>query len=234
MMLNGIERSMVFFLSISFLPSFSSIFFFIFFPLPSHGLGFEHHASVPNFPNSSLSGVHPFPSSKHFPSYISISNISFCPHIFFYFLLCFRFCFRLLCVCQRKKERTRWQVNFRGKSGPFPRQRPAPLLRDPWTQFCMGGKKIEKGQFLFLFGDARMRIRENVQTMPGLEGRGGAAAAGGGGREMGDGERISLLVIFFFFGLVEDWWFWYISAYDNDDDDQLGGKRYTKRKKVFW
>lgn len=56
---------------------------------------------------------------------------------------------------------------------------------------------------MFLFGDARMRIRirEDVQTMPGLEGRGGAAAAaagGRGGREMGDRERISLLVILFF------------------------------------
>lgn len=55
---------------------------------------------------------------------------------------------------------------------------------------------------MFLFGDARMRMREDVQTMPGLEGRGGAAA--GGGRELGDGERGSLLVIFFFFRLVED------------------------------
>lgn len=66
----------------------------------------------------------------------------------------------------------------------------------------MGGKKKKKGQFvlLFLFGDARMRIREDVQTMPGLEGRGGAAAAGGGrgGRELGDGERMALLVILFF------------------------------------
>lgn len=42
----------------------------------------------------------------------------------------------------------------------------------------------------------------DVQTMPGLEGRGGEG--GGGGREMGDGERGSLLEIFFFFGLVED------------------------------
>lgn len=59
-------------------------------------------------------------------------------------------------------------------------------------------KKEKKGQFVFLFGDARLRIRiRDVQTMPGLEGRGGAAAAGGG-REMGDGEKISLLVILFF------------------------------------
>lgn len=48
---------------------------------------------------------------------------------------------------------------------------------------------------VFLFGDARMRMREDVQTMPGLEGRGGE---GGGGREMGDGERMALLGIFFF------------------------------------
>lgn len=41
-----------------------------------------------------------------------------------------------------------------------------------------------------------MRMREDVQTMPGLEGRGGG---GGGGRELGDGERGSLLGIFFFF-----------------------------------
>lgn len=46
-----------------------------------------------------------------------------------------------------------------------------------------------------------MRIREDVQTMPGLEGRGGG---GGGGRELGDGERMALLVIFLFFGLVEN------------------------------
>lgn len=63
-------------------------------------------------------------------------------------------------------------------------------------------KKEKKGQFVVLFGDARMRIRirEDVQTMPGLEGREGAAAAAaaGGGREMGDGERGSLLVILFF------------------------------------
>lgn len=52
-------------------------------------------------------------------------------------------------------------------------------------------------------GDARIRMRiRDVQTMLGLEGRGGEG--GGGGREMGDGERGSLLVIFFFFGLVED------------------------------
>lgn len=55
---------------------------------------------------------------------------------------------------------------------------------------------------MVLFGDARIRIRirEDVQTMPGLEGRGGAAAAAGGrgGREMGDREKISLLVILFF------------------------------------
>lgn len=49
---------------------------------------------------------------------------------------------------------------------------------------------------VFLFGDARMRMRiRDVQTMPGLEGRGGE---GGGGRERGGGERGSLLVIFFF------------------------------------
>lgn len=61
----------------------------------------------------------------------------------------------------------------------------------------MGGKKKKKGQFVIFLGDARMRIREDVQTMPGLEGRGGAAA--GGGREMGDGERISLLLVILFF-----------------------------------
>lgn len=61
-------------------------------------------------------------------------------------------------------------------------------------------KKEKKGQFVVLFGDARMRIRiRDVQTMPGLEGRRGAAAAAGGGREMGDGERISLLVVILFF-----------------------------------
>lgn len=61
----------------------------------------------------------------------------------------------------------------------------------------MGGKK-KTGQFVFLFGDARIRIRiRDVQTMPGLEGRG--EAAGGGGREMGDRERISLLVVILFF-----------------------------------
>lgn len=60
-----------------------------------------------------------------------------------------------------------------------------------------GRKKRKKGQFVFLFGDARMRIREDVQTMPGLEGREGAAG-GRVGREMGDRERISLLVILFF------------------------------------
>lgn len=55
---------------------------------------------------------------------------------------------------------------------------------------------------MFLFGDARMRMREDVQTMPGLEGRGGE---GGGGRELGDGERGSLLVIsFFLFGWIEN------------------------------
>lgn len=57
---------------------------------------------------------------------------------------------------------------------------------------------------VFLFGDARIRMREDVQTMPGLEGRGGG---GGGGRELGDGERGSLLVIFFFvffFGWIEN------------------------------
>lgn len=50
-----------------------------------------------------------------------------------------------------------------------------------------------------------MRMREDVQTMPGLEGRGGE---GGGGRELGDGERGSLLGIFFFvlffFGWIEN------------------------------
>lgn len=57
-----------------------------------------------------------------------------------------------------------------------------------------------------LFGDARMRMREDVQTMPGLEGRGGEGG-GGGGRERGGGERGSLLVIsflFFFFGWIEN------------------------------
>lgn len=58
-----------------------------------------------------------------------------------------------------------------------------------------------------LFGDARMRMRiRDVQTMPGLEGRGGEGG-GGGGREMGDGERGSLLGIFFFvflFGWIEN------------------------------
>lgn len=48
-----------------------------------------------------------------------------------------------------------------------------------------------------------MRMREDVQTMPGLEGRGGAAAAAGGGREMGDGEKISLLVVILFFCLCD-------------------------------
>lgn len=46
-----------------------------------------------------------------------------------------------------------------------------------------------------------MRMREDVQTMPGLEGRGGGG--GGGGREMGGGERGSLLGIFFF-GWIEN------------------------------
>lgn len=116
MMLNGIKRSMVFFFCLSsfflsFLsfPFFPSIFFFsfFFFPLPSHGFGFEHHASVPNFPNSSLSGVHPFPSSKHFPSYISISNISLLPPYFFFPFpsLLSLLCFRLLCVCKKKLTR---------------------------------------------------------------------------------------------------------------------------------
>lgn len=57
-----------------------------------------------------------------------------------------------------------------------------------------------------LFGDLWMRMRiRDVQTMPGLEGRGGGE--GGGGREMGGRERGSLLGIFFlvfFFGLVEN------------------------------
>lgn len=45
-----------------------------------------------------------------------------------------------------------------------------------------------------------MRIREDVQTMPGLEGRGGEGGGGGrGGREMGDVERVSLLVVILFF-----------------------------------
>lgn len=60
-----------------------------------------------------------------------------------------------------------------------------------------GRKKKVLFLSMFLFGDARMRMRmrEDVQTMPGLEGRRGE---GGGGREMGDGERGSLLGIFFF------------------------------------
>lgn len=41
-----------------------------------------------------------------------------------------------------------------------------------------------------------MRMREDVQTMPGLEGRGGEE---GGGRERGDRERMALLVVFLFF-----------------------------------
>lgn len=71
-----------------------------------------------------------------------------------------------------------------------------------------------------LFGDARMRMREDVQTMPGLEGRGGE---GGGGRERGGGERGSLLVVFFFFFLV---WL------RIDDVGILAdeGKRYTRTK----
>lgn len=67
----------------AFLLSSSSIFFL---HLISHGFGFEHHASVPYSPNSSLSGVHPFPSCKHFPSY-TIKNqhqpSAFAPHISF-------------------------------------------------------------------------------------------------------------------------------------------------------
>lgn len=57
---------------------------------------------------------------------------------------------------------------------------------------------LSKGSMccVFFVGDAWMRMRiRDVQTMPGLEGRGGG---GGGGRERGDGERGSLLGIFFF------------------------------------
>lgn len=75
-----------------------------------------------------------------------------------------------------------------------------------------------------------MRIREDVQTMPGREGRGGGAA--GGGRERGGGERGSLLGIFFFFSFsvglrIDDVG---ISDDDNEGDDKLGGKRYTRTK----
>lgn len=71
-------------------------------------------------------------------------------------------------------------------------------------------------------------MREDVQTMLGLEGRGGGG--GGGGRELGDGERGSLLVIFFLFffsvGLrIDD-----VGIFASDDDNESGGKRYTRTK----
>lgn len=86
----------------SFLLSFPYIFYLL--PLTSHGFGFEHHASVPYFPNSSLSGVHPFPSCKHFPSYTySYPTSAFCPTHFF-FLLCFPLLpmFSFFCVYEKR------------------------------------------------------------------------------------------------------------------------------------
>lgn len=60
-------------------------------------------------------------------------------------------------------------VDPRGKSGPFLRQRPAPLLREPWAQLCIGEKE-DQFACVCSVGDARMMMRD-VQTMPRLEGR---------------------------------------------------------------
>lgn len=89
--------------------------------LISHGFGFEHHASVPNFPNSSLSGVHPFPSSKHFPSYtINIQQTSaFCTHISFSSSSAVSaFAFAFLCMKEKRtyKMTSKFQRKIRAVS----------------------------------------------------------------------------------------------------------------------
>lgn len=191
-----------FFLSISFLPfhpssspsSPSSS------PSPSHLTASDSNTTPP----SQISQTHPYPAYIHFHppnifhpnTYIHKSNISFFAPIYiciyiFSFLFGFSVYTKKTYKMTSKFQRKIWSVSKTAASAAVEGALDAILYR-----------RKKKGQFVFLFGDARIRIRirEDVQTMPGLEGRGGAAAAAGGGRgrEMGDGERISLLVILFF------------------------------------
>lgn len=97
---------------LSFLPSSYS-------HLTSHGFGFEHHASVPYFPNSSLSGVHPFPSCKHFPSYTyPYPTLAFRHNLFFVFGFS-AYGFASVCMYERKgtyKMTSKFQRKIRAVS----------------------------------------------------------------------------------------------------------------------